>query len=81
MQGTDATLLNKLNQNHGKSNVYVPPKNNHETQFGINHFAGIVYYDSKGKLLCRVCSGTLDNNRHALTNMIIYSSELVDLIT
>ncbi|XP_063056384.1 unconventional myosin-VIIa [Engraulis encrasicolus] len=61
-KGTDATLLNKLNQNHGKSNVYVPPKNNHETQFGINHFAGIVYYDSKG---------FLEKNRDAMSGDLL----------
>lgn len=47
-QGTDATMLNKMNQVHGKGNIYMSPKNNHDTQFGIRHFAGVVYYDTKG---------------------------------
>lgn len=47
-QGTDATMLNKMNHVHGKGDIYMPPKNNHDTQFGIRHFAGVVYYDSKG---------------------------------
>lgn len=47
-QGTDATMLNKINQVHGKGDIYIPPKNNHDTQFGIRHFAGVVHYDSKG---------------------------------
>lgn len=47
-QGTDATMLEKLNQNHGKGGIYIPPKNNYETQFGVRHFAGVVHYDSKG---------------------------------
>lgn len=47
-QGTDATMRQKLNQAHGAGGVYIPPKNSYETQFGIQHFAGIVHYDSKG---------------------------------
>ncbi|KAL2090404.1 hypothetical protein ACEWY4_015092 [Coilia grayii] len=65
-KGTDTTLLNKLNQNHGKSNIYIPPKNNHETQFGINHFAGVVYYDSKG---------FLEKNRDALSSNLLHLVE------
>uniref|UniRef100_A0A096LUU3 Si:ch73-194h10.2 n=1 Tax=Poecilia formosa TaxID=48698 RepID=A0A096LUU3_POEFO len=49
-KGTDASMLQKLNQFHNKGEVYIPPKNNFETQFGIQHFAGVVYYDSKGFL-------------------------------
>lgn len=41
-------MLQKFDQAHGTGNVYVPPKNSYETQFGIQHFAGIVHYDSKG---------------------------------
>lgn len=41
-------MLQKLNQAHGTGSIYIPPKNNYETQFGIQHFAGVVYYDSKG---------------------------------
>ena len=47
-QGTDTTMLHKLNSQHKLNSNYIPPKNNHETQFGINHFAGIVYYESQG---------------------------------
>ncbi|KAI4892023.1 hypothetical protein NFI96_034232 [Prochilodus magdalenae] len=61
-KGTDATLLNKLNQVHGKSNIYIPPKNNHDTKFGIQHFAGPVFYDSKG---------FLEKNRDALSSDVI----------
>ncbi|TRZ19187.1 hypothetical protein HGM15179_007928 [Zosterops borbonicus] len=46
-KGTDATMLIKINSLHGKSKVYIPPKNVHDTKFGINHFAGVVFYDSK----------------------------------
>ncbi|XP_023655558.1 unconventional myosin-VIIb [Paramormyrops kingsleyae] len=57
-KGTDTTLLNKMNQVHGKSNIYIPPKNNHDMQFGIQHFAGVVHYNS---------TGLLEKNRDALS--------------
>ncbi|XP_063263865.1 unconventional myosin-VIIb [Prinia subflava] len=46
-KGTDATMLIKINSLHGKSKIYIPPKNVHDTKFGINHFAGVVFYESK----------------------------------
>ncbi|XP_073072088.1 unconventional myosin-VIIa isoform X9 [Manis javanica] len=49
-KGTDTTMLHKLNSKHKLNSNYVSPKNNHETQFGINHFAGVVYYESRGFL-------------------------------
>ncbi|XP_054646683.1 unconventional myosin-VIIb [Dunckerocampus dactyliophorus] len=64
-KGTDATMLQKINQVHGKGSVYISPKNNYEPQFGVNHFAGVVYYDSKG---------FLEKNRDAL------SSDLIQLV-
>lgn len=48
-QGTDVTMLNKMNQAHAKCNKYIPSKNTHDMEFGICHFAGVVHYDSKGK--------------------------------
>nr|XP_046248311.1 unconventional myosin-VIIa [Scatophagus argus] len=64
-KGTDTTMLEKMNQVHGKGGIYIPPKNNYETQFGIQHFAGVVHYDSKG---------FLEKNRDAL------SSDLIQLV-
>ncbi|XP_058519625.1 unconventional myosin-VIIa isoform X2 [Ochotona princeps] len=49
-KGTDATMLHKLNSQHKLNTNYIPPKNAHETQFGINHFAGVVYYETQGFL-------------------------------
>ncbi|KAG9341588.1 hypothetical protein JZ751_019103 [Albula glossodonta] len=54
-KGTDTTMMNKMNQVHGKTQIYIPPKNNHDTQFGILHFAGVVCYDSQA-----VCSLEID---------------------
>ncbi|XP_055479497.1 unconventional myosin-VIIa isoform X2 [Psammomys obesus] len=49
-KGTDATMLHKLNSQHKLNANYVPPKNSHDTQFGIKHFAGVVYYETQGFL-------------------------------
>ncbi|XP_051536832.1 unconventional myosin-VIIa-like [Myxocyprinus asiaticus] len=49
-KGTDATMLNKLNSQHKLNTNYIPPKHSHETQFGIQHFAGVVHYETKGFL-------------------------------
>ncbi|KAA8589751.1 hypothetical protein FQN60_013116 [Etheostoma spectabile] len=65
-KGTDTTLLLKMNQVHGKGNIYFPPKNNYETEFGIQHFAGKVFYDSKG---------FLEKNRDALSSDLIHLVE------
>lgn len=49
-QGTDATMLFKLNSQHKLNSNYIPPKNSYETQFGIQHFAGVVNYETRGEL-------------------------------
>ncbi|XP_076836298.1 unconventional myosin-VIIa [Brachyhypopomus gauderio] len=61
-KGTDATMLNKLNSQHKFNINYIPPKHIHETQFGIQHFAGAVHYQSKG---------FLEKNRDSLHSDII----------
>jgi len=50
-QATDATLLAKLNQNHAKNRNYLKPKSDINTLFGLNHFAGVVFYDTRGERL------------------------------
>lgn len=47
-KGTDATLLLKLNANHGTKSIYVRPVCDHASSFGIQHFAGVVMYNTKG---------------------------------
>ncbi|KAG9494320.1 hypothetical protein GDO78_001923 [Eleutherodactylus coqui] len=61
-QGTDATMLRKLNNFHSKSNIYIASKSVHDTKFGINHFAGLVYYETEG---------FLDKNRDLLSSDLI----------
>ncbi|XP_039203056.1 unconventional myosin-VIIb isoform X1 [Crotalus tigris] len=68
-KGTDTTMLNKINLHHGRSKIYIPPKNVHDTIFAINHFAGIVYYQSEG---------FLEKNRDMLSSdimQLVYSSK------
>ncbi|XP_062852568.1 unconventional myosin-VIIb [Trichomycterus rosablanca] len=61
-KGTDITLLNKMDKEHGKTKIYIPPKNSYDTKFGIEHFAGPVFYDS---------TGFLEKNRDALSQDLI----------
>ncbi|XP_054902492.1 unconventional myosin-VIIa-like isoform X4 [Poeciliopsis prolifica] len=61
-KGTDATMLYKLNSQHKLNTNYIPPKNSYETQFGIQHFAGVVQYESRG---------FLEKNRDSLHTDII----------
>ena len=49
-KGTDQTLLNKLHQRHGNNRNYLKPKSDINTSFGLNHFAGVVFYDTRGFL-------------------------------
>ncbi|XP_048839226.1 unconventional myosin-VIIa-like isoform X2 [Brienomyrus brachyistius] len=61
-KGTDGTMLNKLNSQHKSNPIYFPPKHSRETVFGIQHFAGTVYYDT---------AGFLEKNRDGLHGDII----------
>lgn len=49
-KGTDQTLLNKLHKQHGLNRNYLKPKSDINTSFGLNHFAGVVFYDTRGFL-------------------------------
>uniref|UniRef100_A0A8C8MCG8 Myosin VIIAb n=1 Tax=Oncorhynchus tshawytscha TaxID=74940 RepID=A0A8C8MCG8_ONCTS len=61
-KGTDATMLYKLNSQHKLNTNYHPPKNTYMTQFGIQHFAGVVHYETRG---------FLEKNRDSLHTDII----------
>lgn len=47
-QGTDLTMLQKLNGVHANNKAFLQPKNIHDARFGIAHFAGEVYYQAEG---------------------------------
>uniref|UniRef100_A0A3Q3QP69 Myosin VIIAb n=1 Tax=Monopterus albus TaxID=43700 RepID=A0A3Q3QP69_MONAL len=68
-KGTDATMLYKLNSQHKLNSNYIPPKNSYESQFGIQHFAGVVHYEIRG---------FLEKNRDSLhtdTIQLVHSSK------
>ncbi|XP_040911103.1 unconventional myosin-VIIa-like [Toxotes jaculatrix] len=66
-KGSDVTLLNKMNQQHSGNKTYIASKSEYDTNFGIQHFAGLVYYDSKG---------FLEKNRDAVSYDIIKMVEM-----
>ncbi|XP_070539316.1 myosin-VIIa-like [Ptychodera flava] len=49
-KGTDRTMLEKLTRQHGKNKYFIRGKSSVGSLFGINHFAGPVYYESQGFL-------------------------------
>lgn len=48
-QGTDVTMLQKLDSIHANNKSFLSPRSIHDTQFGIAHFAGDVYYQTEGE--------------------------------
>nr|XP_015812974.2 unconventional myosin-VIIa [Nothobranchius furzeri] len=75
-KGSDHTLLTKMNDMHKRNKIYVKSLSEHESRFGICHFAGPVYYDT---------NGFLEKNRDAVSSDIIKmidmsSSKLLRLI-
>ncbi|XP_029790630.1 unconventional myosin-VIIb [Suricata suricatta] len=68
-QGTDTTMLQKLNSVHTNNKAYLQPRHIEDARFGIVHFAGNVYYQTEG---------FLEKNRDVLSTDIlslVYSSE------
>ncbi|KAK5859693.1 hypothetical protein PBY51_021226 [Eleginops maclovinus] len=61
-KGSDATMLNKMNQQHRKNKSYISSRSEYDTDFGICHYAGKVHYDSKG---------FLEKNRDAVSSDMI----------
>lgn len=43
-------MLAKLHKTHGIHRNYLKPKSDINTSFGLNHFAGVVFYDTRGIL-------------------------------
>ncbi|XP_061791016.2 unconventional myosin-VIIb-like [Nerophis lumbriciformis] len=66
-KGSDVTMLSKMNQQHHGDKTFIASKSEHDTDFGIRHFAGSVYYDSKG---------FLEKNRDAVSADIFKTVEI-----
>ncbi|XP_055591765.1 myosin-VIIa-like [Uranotaenia lowii] len=49
-KGTDLTMLEKLHSTHGSKTIYLKPKYDNVAAFGVQHFAGIVFYNVKSFL-------------------------------
>ncbi|XP_058816281.1 myosin-VIIa-like [Topomyia yanbarensis] len=65
-KGTDLTMLSKLHTTHGSKTIYLKPKYDNVPSFGVQHFAGTVFYS---------VSGFLEKNRDT------FSSDLKELVT
>ena len=42
-------MLSKLHMQHGKNKNYLKPRADINMVFGLNHFAGVVFYNAQGK--------------------------------
>lgn len=40
--------MRKMNGENKENKIYIASKTDYDTNFGIKHFAGVVYYDSTG---------------------------------
>lgn len=49
-KGSESTLVAKLHSTHGTKTIYVKPKYDDSSEFGIQHYAGNVFYNSNGFL-------------------------------
>ncbi|XP_060517528.1 myosin-VIIa-like isoform X2 [Cylas formicarius] len=49
-KGTDFSMLTKLHGHHGTKKFYLKPKSDMTPAFGVQHFAGSVFYDVPGFL-------------------------------
>ncbi|XP_064639535.1 myosin-VIIa-like isoform X2 [Lineus longissimus] len=64
-RGTDQTMLGKMHSQHISNRNYLKPKADINMSFGLNHFAGVVFYD---------VNGFLEKNRDT------FSGDLIQLI-
>lgn len=44
-------MLSKLHNSHSTKSIYLKPKSDKSSLFGIAHFAGVVYYNPHGEQL------------------------------
>lgn len=44
-------MLAKMHKTHGSHRNYLKPKSDMNASFGLNHFAGVVFYDTRGNII------------------------------
>lgn len=71
-RGTDATLLTKLHITHGDKTLYRKPKYDSMAVFGIQHFAGTVFYKVEGFLEKNRDSVSLDLKMLAMNSSNLF---------
>ena len=67
-KATDVSLVQRLHQQHGKNEDYLKPRSDTSTAFGVNHFAGVVFYDTRG---------FLEKNRDTASTDILVRSDII----
>ncbi|XP_041849279.1 unconventional myosin-VIIa-like [Melanotaenia boesemani] len=82
-KGTDITLLTKLNQQHGGNKIYISSRSEHDRDFGICHFAGVVMYNTHGFLEKNRDAVSFDilNMIDSSTNKLLHETFKSDLST
>lgn len=40
-----------MHKTHGNHRNYLKPKSDMNASFGLNHFAGVVFYDTRGNMI------------------------------
>lgn len=46
-------MLAKMHKTHGNHRNYLKPKSDMNASFGLNHFAGVVFYDTRGSMIIK----------------------------
>jgi len=42
-----------MHKTHGNHRNYLKPKSDMNASFGLNHFAGVVFYDTRGSMITK----------------------------
>ncbi|CAB3399738.1 unnamed protein product [Caenorhabditis bovis] len=77
-KGTDKTMLLKLHGAHGKNELYLQPKSELQRAFGITHFAGNVFYNTRGILEKNRDSFSTDLSSLIATSKMPFLARLFD---
>lgn len=72
-------MLSKLHQFHGSHQNYVKPKSAVSHMFGLNHFAGVVFYDCRGKkdFVMLVLGNKLTMSVPSIPNQLVHQNSII----